>query len=540
MGSAANETLAKTLPAASASLFNTQSLSYIIFLSFLVAGMKFWYGSGQKKGYERLPFPPGPKGIPILGNALQLPLKAPWIKFKDWAAVHGDVFYLSMMGQHVVVLNSYESGLDLLHKRGAIYSDRPGMALVRDHGGWKFSIVTEPYGDIFHLKRRYINQALNPSGTKKQYNMLNDNMRLFIQSLLQNPSKIQAYNRMYTGANIMMMTYGHQVTGEDDEYIRNADDAMITLEASGTIGAHPIDMWPILGSLPFSIWGKKFADHMVTMKKTTDLVSTLPYDNIKQKFFDGTAVPSMATSLLEENLNADKTINNEECINGSLAIVYIAGADTTVASIDTFIIAMMLNPDVQREAQETIDELLQGERLPTWEDRESLPYVEAILKEVLRWKPVVPGGIPHRSIQDDEYNGQFIPKGTMMIFNVLAMMYNPKEFPDDPEGFNPRRFLKSDGGKYDLRTDVRDPADIAFGFGRRVCPGRHFADAWLWLSIATLLATFEISLELDAAGNPILPDLEYEVGLVSHPKPYKCLLKPRSQMASLLASEFNH
>lgn len=63
-------------------------------------------------------------------------------------------------------------------------------------GGWKFSIVTEPYGDVFHLKRRYINQALNPSGTKKQYNMLNDNMRLFIQSLLQNPSKIQAYNRM--------------------------------------------------------------------------------------------------------------------------------------------------------------------------------------------------------------------------------------------------------------------------------------------------------------------------------------------------------
>lgn len=97
MNSATNETIAKSLPATSVSLLDTRSLSYIIFLSFLVAGVRFLYGRGQKKGYERLPFPPGPKGIPILGNALQLPLKAPWIKFKDWAAVHGTILYFWYM-----------------------------------------------------------------------------------------------------------------------------------------------------------------------------------------------------------------------------------------------------------------------------------------------------------------------------------------------------------------------------------------------------------------------------------------------------------
>ncbi|KZT33273.1 cytochrome P450, partial [Sistotremastrum suecicum HHB10207 ss-3] len=146
--------------------------------------------------------------------------------------------------------------------------------------------------------------------------------------------------------------------------------------------------------------------------------------------------------------------------------------------------------------------------IPNLEDRGSLDFVDAILMEIQRWRPVVPGGIAHRSREDDIYKGIFIPKGTMIIPNTIGILYNREEFPE-PEVFNPYRFLTSKGNEYTLRKGVHNPLDTAFGYGPRICPGRHFATSWLWLAIATILTVFDISPEVDAAGNDILPDLEY-------------------------------
>ncbi|KZS90971.1 cytochrome P450 [Sistotremastrum niveocremeum HHB9708] len=486
--------------------------------------MIYVYSRSRRSGSRRLPYPPGPKGAPLIGNVLQIPLKGPWVKWAEWAAEYGDIFYLNTLGQSLVILNSYQTGLDLLLKRGAIYSDRPGLyaqRLIRSSGGWGFALTLDTYGENFHIKRRFINQTFNPTATRKSLGVMYTNIRLFLQSLLREPTKFHSYHKMYTAANIMMVTYGHLVEDENDEWTRNAEKALTTLD---TLGQHPIDIWPSLkievGKLPFAIWGKKFVKQMKEMKEATHTVSVVPYDIIKKRFFDGTAVPSMATELLEENLRADGTIAHEELISGACAITYIGGADTTVASIDTFVIAMILYPEIQSAARRTIDEVLQGERLPSFEDRDALPFVDAIMKEVLRWRPVLAGGIPHRSIEDDEYQGMFIPKGSTVAFNVLGMMYNPKDFPD-PTKFSPQRFLKHTGESYALKTDETDPEDIAFGFGRRICPGRHFATSWLWLAIATILTVFDISPEVDAAGNDMLPDLEYVPVVVSHPKPFQ-------------------
>jgi cytochrome P450 len=79
---------------------------------------------------------------------------------------------------------------------------------------------------------------------------------------------------------------------------------------------------------------------------------------------------------------------------------------------------MCQNAAVQRRAQEELDLHVGSQRLPTFEDRESLVYIEALIKEVLRWAPVVPLSIPHRNTQEDEYEGMKIPKGSMIIANV--------------------------------------------------------------------------------------------------------------------------
>lgn len=92
--------------------------------------------------------------------------------------------------------------------------------------------------------------------------------------------------------------------------------------------------------------------------------------------------------------------------------------DQTVSSIGTFFLAMALNPEAQQKAQGEIDRVIGTNRLPTLADRDRLPYVNAMVKEVFRWHPVVPMGIPHMSTADDMYDRYYIPKGSILMPNI--------------------------------------------------------------------------------------------------------------------------
>ena len=76
---------------------------------------------------------------------------------------------------------------------------------------------------------------------------------------------------------------------------------------------------------------------------------------------------------------------------------------------------MAMHPDVQAKAQAELDGLLGMTRLPDLDDRDSLPYCQALLLETLRWRPAVPMGIPHRLMVDDVYNGYHLPAGSLII-----------------------------------------------------------------------------------------------------------------------------
>ncbi|KAM0424378.1 hypothetical protein ACHAPT_010526 [Fusarium lateritium] len=179
---------------------------------------------------------------------------------------------------------------------------------------------------------------------------------------------------------------------------------------------------------------------------------------------------------------------------------------------------MTLSSDVQRKAQEEIDRVIGNERLPTLADRPSLPYIEAIVKEVLRWHPVAPMGLPHTSTADDVYEGYFIPKGSMLFANVWHFTHDPEIY-DEPMSFKPERFLGLQGNKA-----APDPHTFVFGFGRRICPGRILADNALYLNIAQSLAVFTISKD----GQVAQPEIRFTPGVVSHPEPFEAIIKPRS------------
>ncbi|KAF4609436.1 hypothetical protein D9613_012935 [Agrocybe pediades] len=217
------------------------------------------------------------------------------------------------------------------------------------------------------------------------------------------------------------------------------------------------------------------------------------------------------------------------------ATAYAGTSDTTLSRIKSFFAAMLCFPKDQRKGQEELNRVLQG-RLPTFEDEASLPYISAIVKEVVRWAAVTPVAVPHTSDQDDIYRGYFIPKGFVIIPNRWALLRDEHRYGPDTSSFRPERFLKD--GK--INPDVVDPKDIAFGFGRRECPGKHIAMPYLFISVATVLTTFKISEALDESGVPIPPKLEWHNGVVCEPVPFKCTIRPNSEDAvKLIRSNFN-
>jgi len=207
--------------------------------------------------------------------------------------------------------------------------------------------------------------------------------------------------------------------------------------------------------------------------------------------------------------------------------MYTAGSNTTVSASSTFVYAMLKHPEVQKRAHEELDRVIKPGHLPTLEDEEFLPYTTAIVKEVLRWQAVAPIGMPHCSTMEDSYKGYRIPVGSVVIGNTWAIFYDEKKYPG-PERFNPDRFMKD--GKLD--PNVFDPTPVAFGFGRRICPGRHIAWSLLWITVASMLATMNITKAVDENGVVIEPSGEYTSVMDHMLKPFACSVKPRSKKAA--------
>jgi len=196
-------------------------------------------------------------------------------------------------------------------------------------------------------------------------------------------------------------------------------------------------------------------------------------------------------------------------------------------------INMIQNPEVLRKAQEEIDSVVGSGRLPTLQDRPSLPYLECVMSEVLRMSVGVPLGLPHRLMEDDVYKGMFIPKGSFVFANVWNMLRNEEIYPN-AHTFKPERYLEEVD---EAAAKRRDPRNYVFGFGRRKCPGSHLIEQSLWIVMATFLATTDISKAKDADGKEVDPKVVFENSVFRIPNLFECDIRPRSEQAIKLARQ---
>lgn len=177
----------------------------------------------------------------------------------------------------------------------------------------------------------------------------------------------------------------------------------------------------------------------------------------------------------------------------------------TVSVVQTFVLVMALYPEIQRQAQAEIDRVIGPSRLPKMADREDLQYVAATIKETLRWGTVSPLALPRSAAREDVVMGYRIPKGCLVFTNIWGMLHDESVYPD-PEKFDPSRFV---GEK-----QQPDPRELAFGRGRRVCPGQYIAEASVFIQVASLLATFDIRRGFDDANLQCKPDIGFTTAIV--------------------------
>ncbi|KZS91084.1 cytochrome P450 [Sistotremastrum niveocremeum HHB9708] len=296
--------------------------------------------------------------------------------------------------------------------------------------------------------------------------------------------------RWTAGAIILRISYGYAVADENDHLINLVAEVVESFSRSMEPGAWTVDLLPFLRCIPSWFPFAEFQRIGKRWKSLVEAAGRIPLDMVKKQIVQGTAPLSFARELLEEQ-GPQMTAEEESSIKWAAVGVYTGGADTTVAAIYSFFLAMASFPEIQKRAQSELDRVLLGERLPTLQDRQdgTLPYIDALVKEVIRWAPVGPVGVPHALRQEDEYRGWRIPKGSYVIANVWGITRDPTLYPN-PDDFQPERFLThAQGGNCATAGDIPlDPSKIVFGYGKRSCPGQHLAELSIWISIAMTLS----------------------------------------------------
>ncbi|TFK20076.1 O-methylsterigmatocystin oxidoreductase [Coprinopsis marcescibilis] len=483
---------------------------------------------------KRLPLPPGPTGLPVVGNLFHLPQAKPWLVYNDWAKQYGDVMYVNAMGQGIIVLNTLPAVLALMDKRAVNNSDR-GDLTTFDMLDFRYAFSFMQYGNRWRVHRRAFHQFLNQNQAPTYLPIVEEECLIYLRNLARNQGHLFKDTRTYFGTVLMRVSYGVSDFEYNKQLIEDGEAVVERFMVTTVPGRMLVNVFPILRYVPDWFPGTAWKKYLKEGAVINRRLRARPYYDAKARLAnpEKDKYPSMVKGLIERlGSEDDPEYEDRETVAMNVsAMSFLAGADTTFSATISLVAAMLKHPEVQRKAQTEIDAVTGGDRLPVPEDMADLPYVEAIVKEAMRWFTVAPMGVPHQSTEDEEFNGYFIPKKSLIVPNSWAILHDPEVY-EDPHEFKPERFLKD--GK--IHHSVLDPGVAAFGFGRRICPGRHLSNAVLPFTMACMLSVFDIRPAKDKNGNEIPVVLDQTSDVVTSFKPYQCEITPRStKHAALLA-----
>ncbi|KAH8831093.1 cytochrome P450 [Flagelloscypha sp. PMI_526] len=478
----------------------------------LVSPLFLWVLSSLVKRRRRR-LPPGPRGWPIIGSLLDLPKAHSWHKFQEWSKQYGSfidspTFTSDLPGQDIVLLGSHKVASDLLDKRSAIYSGRPKNHVVSEllfasttTGGLMYPFI--PVNNYWKKARRASHECVDcPPYKRCQTHILPRALKLqvtpqfqplqlsearqTIENILKSPHDLEKHIvHSHVSYNLQSL-FGTPALEANDPRVERLLQIVERGAKAAVPGTFLVEAFTWMQYLPdflapWRVWALEWS------KKDSEFLEKLYYD-VDARMKNGQQHPCVASSLIE-NETEDFTAREKAWTLASIAFA----SDTISTALVWFVWVMGRYPEVQTEIQQELDKVVGRERMPDFNDFESLPFLRATVIELLRWIPIGPVGIPHSTTSDDVYRGYFIPKGTMCISNVCMINRDPTVYGPDADLFRPSRHIDPSTGK--LRPPhplTHDESQITYGFGRRICVGRAVANQGLFVNVASLLWAFKI------------------------------------------------
>jgi cytochrome P450 len=382
--------------------------------------------------------------------------------------------------QNIVIIGRHKAAVDIMEKQGKMLVDRPHLIAADILTGGQSLAVTHA-GDRLRRKRRAIHTHLQPKSAETYQPLQISQAKTVVLKILDDPHNFQDHLMSYAATTILKIVYGKTTpTSATDPEITEAHEILRVFRKTLIPGAYWVETIPWLKYLPW------YAPELKVNFKRIRRLYTGQLNRVKLQMEKNEDIgPSFSKYLLEnENLYGLTDIEMAH-VSGSL---FGAGTDTTAVAVCTVLMAAAHFPEEQAKVQAELDAIIGREQAPTFADKQSLPRLEAFISEALRWRPLTPEGLPHRTTEDVIWEKYCIPAGTTVTGNIWAISRDPEVYPE-PDAFKPQRLINDQGR---LRDDLTFPV---FGFGRRVCPGQHVANRSVFINSLLILWAFQLSLD---------------------------------------------
>ncbi|NP_001351716.1 isoflavone 3'-hydroxylase-like [Cicer arietinum] len=428
--------------------------------------------------------PPGPPTIPIIGNLHQL--KHPMHHtFTTLSQKYGDVLSLWFGSRLVVVVSSPSLVQECFNKNDIVLANRPQL-LAGKYIFYNYTTLgSSSYGDHWrNLRRITAIDVLSNNRLNSFLGVRTDETNRLIQKLLndtvsdQGFTKVELRHRLteMTFNGMMMMISGKRYYG-DDRDVTDVEEAKqfrdIISEIMSLLGANKSEFLPFLRLFDLDDLTKRY-------KKIAKRADAFLQGLIEEH---QSGNQSNGDTMIDHLLNLRKSqpeYYSDHMIKGLIQAMLLAGTDTSAVTIEWVMSELLNHPDVLNKAKEEIETQIGKDKLIEEHDLSKLPYLQNIINETLRLHPPAPLSLPHYSSEDFTLGGFNVPKDTIILTNVWAIHRDPKYW-SDASSFKPERF-EIDGELNKL---------IAFGLGRRACPGQSLAHRTVGLTLGLLIQCFE-------------------------------------------------
>ncbi|XP_052006576.1 cytochrome P450 1B1-like [Xyrauchen texanus] len=489
----------------------SQLSSRSAFLSLLACLMLMFFL--RRSGQRQLP---GPWPWPLIGNAAQLGT-SPHFYFTRMAKKYGDVFQIKLGSRTVVVLNG-EVIKEALIKKAVDFAGRPDFASFRFVSDGK-SLAFGNYSKWWKLHRKVAQSTVRSFSTANIHTKQTFEKHIVgeigeLIHLFLNKTREQKYFEPHSYlvvsvANIMTaVCFGNRYSYDDAEFhqVVGRNDQFTKTVGAGSM----VDVMPWLQYFPNPI-KTLFGQFRELNKEFHVFINTKVVEH--RKTFSLSLIRDMTDAFiiaLDKGLSGGPGVFlGKEFVSPTMGDIFGASQDTLSTALQWIILLLIRYPEVQKRLQEDIDRVVDRSRLPTIADQPHLPYIMAFIYEVMRFTSFVPVTIPHSTTTDTSINGYPIPKDTVIFVNQWSLNHDPNKW-DQPEVFNPERFLDEDGAlNKDLTTNV-----LIFSVGKRRCIGEDLSKIQLFLFTSLLVHQCNFTAERT-------PSMDYMYGLTLKPKAFK-------------------